>query len=74
MAVGKRNVKIPKDVDPATLTLDDCLKLAGDDPAPAAKAPAKKAATKTATAKTPAKASTVAAKKPTVAKKATSKK
>ena len=74
LAVGKRNVKIPKDVDPATLTLEDCLKLAGDDPTPAAKTPAKKAATKTATAKAPAKASTAAAKKPTAAKKATSKK
>jgi DNA topoisomerase I len=28
IAVGKRNVKIPKDTDPATLTLEDCLKLA----------------------------------------------
>lgn len=26
--VGKRNVKIPKGTDPATLTLEDCLKLA----------------------------------------------
>jgi DNA topoisomerase I len=26
--VGKRNVKIPKDTDPASLTLEDCLKLA----------------------------------------------
>ncbi|GAB3956102.1 type I DNA topoisomerase [Spirosoma harenae] len=63
LAVGKRNVRIPKDVDPSTLTLDDCLKLAGDDPAAATKAPAKKAATK-ATAKA----------KTTTAKKATSKK
>ncbi len=29
IAVGKRNIKIPKDTDPATLTLEDCLKLAG---------------------------------------------
>jgi DNA topoisomerase-1 len=29
ISVGKRNVKIPKDTDPATLTLEDCLKLAG---------------------------------------------
>ncbi|AXE17040.1 type I DNA topoisomerase [Runella rosea] len=29
VAVGKRNIKIPKDTDPATLTLEDCLKLAG---------------------------------------------
>ena len=35
LPVGKRNVRIPKDVDPASLTLDDCLKLAGDEPAAA---------------------------------------
>lgn len=65
LAVGKRNVKIPKDVDPATLTLEDCLQLAGDDPA-AAKAPAKKAA--------PAKAkATAATAKKTAAKKTTAK-
>ncbi len=72
LAVGKRNVKIPKDIDPATLTLEDCLKLAGDDPA-AAKAPAKK----TAAAKAPAKAKATAAttKKPAApAKKAAAKK
>ena len=71
LSVGKRNVRIPKDVDPASLTLDDCLKLAGDDPAAASKAPAKKGATKTATAKAPAK---TAAKKPAAAKKTTAKK
>ncbi|GAB3718161.1 type I DNA topoisomerase [Spirosoma lituiforme] len=76
LAVGKRNVKIPKEVDPATLTLDDCLKLAGDDPA-AAKAPAKKAAAK---APAKAKATEPKAKKPaatakaTTAKKSTTKK
>jgi DNA topoisomerase I len=81
LAVGKRNVKIPKDVDAASLTLEDCLKLAGDDPATATKSPAKKTtgakatATKTA-AKAPAKkatatksATTTAAKKPAVVKK-----
>ena len=36
IAIGKNNVKIPKGTDPATLTLDDCLKLA-DAPAPAKK-------------------------------------
>ena len=76
LAVGKRNVKIPKDVDPASLTLDDCLKLAGDEPAPAKKtasaAPAKATAT-TAKAKAPAKAKAAPAKKP-AAKKATAKK
>ncbi|GAB4039310.1 type I DNA topoisomerase [Spirosoma jeollabukense] len=71
LAVGKRNVKIPKDIDPATLTLEDCLKLAGDEPA--GKAPAKKAAAAKAPAKT--KATTATAKKPAAtAKKATAKK
>ena len=36
IAIGKNNVKIPKGTDPATLTLEDCLKLA-DAPAPAKK-------------------------------------
>lgn len=73
LAVGKRNVKIPKDIDPASLTLEDCLKLAGDEPAPAGKGSAKKsAATKTPVK---AKATTATAKKPaTRAKKATAKK
>jgi DNA topoisomerase-1 len=31
IAVGKRNVKIPKDRDAASLTLQDCLDLAGGD-------------------------------------------
>ena len=73
LAVGKRNVKIPKDVDPASLTLEDCLKLAGDEPAPAGKASAKKAAATKAPLK--AKATTAATKKPAArAKKATVKK
>ncbi len=77
LAVGKRNVKIPKDVDPATLTLEDCLKLAGDDPAEAKKAPAKKVVAKTGTAvKAPVKKATrvsATAAKP-AAKKAVAKK
>ncbi|RYF74255.1 MAG: DNA topoisomerase I, partial [Cytophagaceae bacterium] len=59
LAVGKRNVRLPKDIDPAELTLEKCLELAGDDPKgeTTKKAPAKKAATaKTATTKTAAKA------------------
>ena len=44
IAVGKRNVKIPKDRDPQTLTLQDCLSLA-DGEAPK-KAPAVKVAAK----------------------------
>ncbi|QKZ13744.1 type I DNA topoisomerase [Spirosoma sp. KUDC1026] len=74
LAVGKRNVKIPKDVDPAALTLEDCLKLAGEDPA-AAKESTKKSTTK-ATAKAPAKAKATTAEKKTTAtpKKAVAKK
>lgn len=72
LAVGKRNVRIPKDVDAASLSLEDCLQLAGDEPAPKGKAPAKKATAKaktaTATAKKPA------AKKATATKKTVSKK
>jgi DNA topoisomerase I len=33
--IGKRNVKIPKDVKPEDLTLEDCLKLGEEAPAPA---------------------------------------
>ncbi len=72
LAVGKRNVKIPKDVDPATLTLEQCLELAGGEPTPG-KAAAKKAPAKAktaATARKPAKAGAPAtAKKKVVAKK-----
>ncbi|WP_234734077.1 type I DNA topoisomerase [Tellurirhabdus bombi] len=65
IAIGKRNVKIPKDTDPASLTLEDCLKLGGDtatadkasgekpEKAKAAKAPAKRASS--AAKKAPAK-------------------
>ncbi|HLL95274.1 MAG TPA: type I DNA topoisomerase, partial [Spirosoma sp.] len=76
LAVGKRNVKIPKDVDPTTLTLEQCLELAGGEPTPVGKAPAKKVAPakpKTTAAKAPAKPKATAAKKP-VAKKLADKK
>ncbi|GAB3699176.1 type I DNA topoisomerase [Spirosoma flavus] len=64
LSVGKRNVRIPKDIDAATLTLEDCLNLAGEEPAAAkTKAPSKAKASPKATA----------AKK-TTAKKATTKK
>ncbi len=66
LAVGKRNVKIPKDVDAASLTLEDCLKLAGDGPADD-KAPAKSGAKK-ATAKTTATKAKAPAKTATATK------
>ena len=68
LAVGKRNVRLPKDIDPAELTLERCLELAGEDskgePATKKKAPAKKTA-----AKAPAKAAAKAPAKKVVAKK-----
>ncbi|WP_020603436.1 type I DNA topoisomerase [Spirosoma spitsbergense] len=73
LAVGKRNVRIPKDVDAASLTLDDCLKLAGDDPTPA-KATAKKGAKTATAAKAPAKTKVAAPKKAATTKKVVAKK
>jgi DNA topoisomerase-1 len=76
--IEKKNVKIPKDVDPLTLTREDCLKLEevhdktkkGGKKAPAKKTAAKKkpAAKKKATAKK------TTAKKATTKKKTTTKK
>ena len=37
IAVGDRNIKIPKEKNPALLTLQECLQLADDAPAPARK-------------------------------------
>ena len=66
LAVGKRNVRLPKDIDPAEITLEKCLELAGgDETATTKKAPAKKATT----TKTPAKAAAKAPAKKAVAKK-----
>ncbi len=73
LAVGKRNVRLPKDIDPAELTLERCLELAGEDPkgAPVAKA-AKKAPARTAAAKKTTSTTKAAVKAP--AKKAVAKK
>ena len=53
IVAGKKNVKIPKGKDPASLTLEECLKLAEETPekkggrtTAATKAPAKKPAAK----------------------------
>lgn len=70
---GTKNAKVPKETDPATLTLEDCKEFLAKAPAKGKrKAPAKKAATKKEPAekKTAAKKST--AKKPAT-KKATTK-
>lgn len=37
IAIGKTNIKIPKSTDPASLTLEDCLKLAEAAPPPSKK-------------------------------------
>ena len=53
--MGKKNIKIPKDVIPQDLTLEDCKKIAAEAPAkkraPARKTAAKKAPAKKTTAK-----------------------
>ncbi|MGB3619571.1 MAG: type I DNA topoisomerase [Catalinimonas sp.] len=68
---GKQNVKIPKDKDPTTLTLEECLKLAEEAPVKRGRGGAK---AKTATEeKKPATKKKAPAKKPT-AKKTTTKK
>ena len=75
--IGKKNVKIPKDVDPLTLTREDCLKLEIESDKTkkgGKKAPAKKKAA--AKKKAPAKKATTkktAAKKTTAKKKTTTK-
>ncbi len=70
--IEKKNVKIPKDIDPLTLTREDCLKLEEVHDK------TKKGGKKTANKKAPAKKKTVAKKKTpakkTPAKKATAKK
>ncbi len=79
LAVGKRNVRIPKETDAASLTLEDCLKLAGVDDAEPAKKPAAKKAATTATTTTTAKpkataTKTTASKAKTATTKASAKK
>ena len=81
---GKLNGRIPKDREPASLTLEEVTQLMEETGKPmrgrfgrkaVAKAPAKKAAAKrTAGEKKPAAAKRTAAKKPAVAKKAAAKK
>ncbi|MDR6805640.1 DNA topoisomerase-1 [Dyadobacter sp. BE34] len=67
IAFGKKNVKIPKGTEPASLTYDQVLKLAAETPdKPAGRGAKKPAAAKATAAKAPA------AKKP-AAKKATKK-
>ena len=73
IAAGKKNVKIPKDKDPKSLTLDECLALA--EAAPEKKGRFGRAAKTTTTEAKPAKAKTAKASKAktTGAKTATTK-
>jgi DNA topoisomerase-1 len=77
---GKKNVKIPKDKEPADLTLEECLELAEKAPDKKGRGGKKKAETKTAdekkTKKTAAKKTTAkkTSTKKTAAKKSTTKK
>jgi DNA topoisomerase-1 len=64
--IEKKNVKIPKDVDPLTLTREDCLKL--EIESDKVKKGGKKAATKKAPAKKKPAAKKTTTKKPTTRK------
>jgi DNA topoisomerase-1 len=70
--IEKKNVKIPKDVDPLTLTREDCLKL--EEVHDKTKKVVKKAPPKKAAAKKKPAAKKKATAKKTTAKKATTKK
>jgi DNA topoisomerase-1 len=85
IAVGKQNVKIPKDleIEPADLTLEKCLELVESAPAPKGRFAKKGTKAETETKKAPAKKKAVAkkpaakkaaTKKPATAKKITAKK
>lgn len=76
IVVGKQNVRIPKDTDAATLTLDDCLMLAAQQAPPPKAARGKKVAADTPTDGAPAakKAARKTAAKKSAAKKTTAKK
>ena len=62
------NVKIPKDLNPKKITLEEAKKMLADKPSGRGRF-AKKAAKKTSTKKSPAKKATKATKKPTTRKR-----
>lgn len=69
--IGRNNYKIPKDVEPSALKLDECLKIAEESP----KKPKKgKAAAKKTAAKTPAKKKAKTTAKKSAAKSSSTKK
>jgi len=64
IAIGKDNFKIPKGTEPASLTLEDCLKIAAEsDKKPSKNIPQKKTAAPAKKSATPAKKKVVRAKK-----------
>ena len=67
LKIGKANFKLPKDVEPADLTYEECVKIAENQPAKKGRgskiATKKPAAKKTTTKKTPAKKKPAAKKK-----------
>ena len=67
---GDKNARIPKDREPASLTLEECTALLAAAPARKGRAAKKAAAKKTATKKTAAKKATKAPAKKAAAKKA----
>lgn len=77
LKIGKDNYKLPKDIVVEDLTLEQCLEIAENQPAPKRK-PGSKAPAKTVTAaakaKPATKTKTVAKKKPAAKKKAVTKK
>lgn len=76
LKIGKDNYKLPKDIVVEDLTLEKCVEIAENQPAPKRK-PGSKAPTKapaTAKAKSAAKTKVVAKKKPAAKKKAVAKK
>jgi DNA topoisomerase-1 len=74
IVAGKKNVKIPKDKEPAELTLEECLALAEQTPDKPARGGFKKKAAPEAVKKAPAAKKKPAAKKPAAAKPAAAKK
>ena len=67
IAIGKDNFKIPKNTEPSTLTLEDCLKIAAEsDKKPSKTIPPKKAAAPARKSAVPAKKNTAPSKKRTV--------
>jgi DNA topoisomerase-1 len=70
LKIGKKNFKLPKDVEPADLSYEQCVEISENQPVKGKRGVTKKTI---ATKKTPAKKAT-AKKKPAAKKKAVAKK